>query len=77
MPNYFEVILYMFMSIFNKNVFIHLFYSQDKVCELYEFLHGTGNTDVVSKLEAVIINVINDIRAYKRDGERLEALFQR
>lgn len=50
---------------------------QDKVCELYEFLHGTGNTDVVSKLEAVIINVINDIRAYKRDGERLEALFQR
>ncbi|XP_052821855.1 ras and EF-hand domain-containing protein homolog [Octopus bimaculoides] len=50
---------------------------QDKVCDLYEILHRTGNTDAVGKLEAVIINVINDIRTYKRDAERLEKLFQK
>ncbi|GAB1598925.1 ras and EF-hand domain-containing protein homolog [Argonauta hians] len=50
---------------------------QDKVCDLYELLHRSGNTDAIGKLEAVIINIINDIRTHKRDAERLEKLFQK
>ncbi|XP_055899960.1 ras and EF-hand domain-containing protein homolog isoform X1 [Biomphalaria glabrata] len=52
-------------------------YSQEQVCELYQNLHSVDKPELVSQFESILLNVINDVRQYQLENERLEKTYRR
>ncbi|CAG5134148.1 unnamed protein product [Candidula unifasciata] len=50
---------------------------QEQVCELYQGLHSVDKPELVSQFESILLNVINDVRQYKLENERLEKTYKR
>ncbi|KAK6184047.1 hypothetical protein SNE40_002224 [Patella caerulea] len=50
---------------------------QEQVCELYQRLHDSNNTDLLESFENIILGVIKDVRTYQTENERLEKSFRR
>ncbi|XP_059155529.1 ras and EF-hand domain-containing protein-like isoform X2 [Physella acuta] len=51
--------------------------SQEQVCELYQNLHSVDKPELVSQFESILLNVINDVRQYQLENERLEKTYRR
>ncbi|CAG5125199.1 unnamed protein product, partial [Candidula unifasciata] len=50
---------------------------QEEVCELYQNLHGVDKPELVTQFENILLNVINDVRQYQLENERLERTYKR
>ncbi|KAH9518740.1 hypothetical protein Btru_006126, partial [Bulinus truncatus] len=50
---------------------------QEQVCELYQNLHSVDKPELVSQFESILLNVINDVRQYQLENERLEKTYRR
>ncbi|XP_041366596.1 ras and EF-hand domain-containing protein homolog isoform X2 [Gigantopelta aegis] len=50
---------------------------QDQVCELYQKLHAAENPELLTQFENIILKVIEDVRQYQWDNERLEKSYKR
>ncbi|ESO91691.1 hypothetical protein LOTGIDRAFT_163420 [Lottia gigantea] len=50
---------------------------QEQVCELYQKLHDSNNTELLESFENIILGVIKDVRTYQTENERLEKSFRR
>lgn len=51
--------------------------SQEQLCELYQQLYDSGQTDNLSRFEKVIFSVIKDVRQQQCENERLERSYKR
>ncbi|XP_061182905.1 ras and EF-hand domain-containing protein homolog isoform X2 [Saccostrea echinata] len=50
---------------------------QEQVCELYQQLHASDNSDLLQNFESIILGVLKDVRFYQVENERLEKSFKR
>lgn len=52
-------------------------FSQEQVCDLYQQLHASDQSDLLQNFESIILGVLKDVRFYQLENERLEKSFKR
>lgn len=50
---------------------------QEQVCDLYQQLHASDQSDLLQNFESIILGVLKDVRFYQLENERLEKSFKR